>query len=86
MLHLNTDKSTVSILPIQFTNFRRENDEFTWDNIQAAQTENSSMLIDITTDVDDIEIQQRINEFMPYPNFLEIEPGEVTKNVKELMT
>ena len=86
MLHLNTDRSTVSILPIQFTNFRRENDEFTWDNITVAQTENSSMLVDITVDINEEEIQQRINEFMPYPNFLEVEPGEVTKNVKELMT
>jgi hypothetical protein len=57
MLHLNTNNSTVSILPIQFTNFRRENDEFIWDSIQVAQTENSSMLIDITTDVNNEEIQ-----------------------------
>lgn len=86
MLGINTDRATVSILPIKFTNFRREDEKFTWDSIQVPNSENSSMLIDITTDVYNEDIQQRIDEFMPYQNFVEVDPGEVTKNVKDLMT
>jgi hypothetical protein len=37
MLGVNTDNSTVSILPIQFKNFRYENNEFIWDNIKITE-------------------------------------------------
>ena len=86
MLGINTDDASVFILPIQFTNFRREDDEFVWDNIQVPGSENTLTLVDITKEIKDEEIQQRIDEFMPYKNFLEVEPGEVTKNVKDKMT
>jgi hypothetical protein len=86
MLGINTDRSTISILPIQFTNFRRENDEFVWDNIIVTESENVPILTDITEKVKDEEIQSRIDEFMPYKNFLTVEPEEVTKNVKDKMT
>ena len=86
MLGINTDNTTVSILPIQFTNFRRENEEFVWDNIKVTDSKDVPLLIDITNDIQNEEIQQRIDEFMPYQNFLEVEPGEVTKNVKDKMT
>lgn len=86
MLGLNTDRATVSILPIQFTNFRKENGEFVWDQIQVTESETQPLLVDITSDVLNEDIQYRIDEFMPYKNFLEVEPGEVTKNVKEQMS
>lgn len=86
MLGINTDRSTVSILPIQFTNFRHENDKFVWDNIIVTESENVPILTDITEKVKDEEIQSRIDEFMPYKNFLTVEPEEVTKNVKDKMT
>ena len=85
MLGINTDTATVSILPIQFTNFRRENEEFVWDKIQVTESENVPLLVDITAQIQDDEIQRRISEFMPYQNFLDVEPGEVTKNVKDKM-
>ena len=86
MLGINTDNSTVSILPIQFKNFRYENNEFVWDNIKITESDNIPILVDITKEIRNEEIQQRIDEFMPYKNFLEVEPGEVTKNVKDKMT
>ena len=86
MLGINTDEATVSILPIRFDNFRYENEEFVWDKITVDASEDVPMLIDITSQIQDEEIQKRIDEFMPYQNFLDIEPGEVTKRVKEKMT
>lgn len=86
MLGINTDNATVSILPIQFTNFRYDGEEFTWDNIKVAESEDVPILVDITEEITDEEIQQRIDEFMPYKNFLEVEPNEVTKNVHDKMT
>lgn len=86
MLGINTDEATVSILPIRFDNFRYENEEFIWDKITVDASEDVPMLVDITTQIQDEEIQKRIDEFMPYQNFLDIEPGEVTKRVKDKMT
>jgi hypothetical protein len=53
MLGINTDNATVSILPIQFTNFRRENEEFVWDSIKVTESEEFPLLIDITKEVYD---------------------------------
>ena len=86
MLGINTDNATVSILPIQFTNFRRENEEFVWDGVKVTESEEFPLLVDITQEVYDEQIQQRIDEFMPYQNFIEVNPSEVTKNVKDKMT
>lgn len=86
MLGINTDNATVSILPIRFDNFRRENDEFVWDGIKVDSSDDVPMLVDITNEIQEEEIQKRIDEFMPYQNFLEVEPGEVTKRVKDKMT
>jgi len=86
MLGINTDNATVSILPIQFKNFRYDGEEFVWDNIKVTESDDIPILVDITQQIMDEEIQRRIDEFMPYKNFLEVEPGEVTKNVHDKMT
>lgn len=86
MLGINTDNATVSILPIQFTNFRYDGEEFVWDGIKVTESDDVPILVDITQEILNEEIQQRIDEFMPYKNFLEVEPGEVTKNVHDKMT
>jgi hypothetical protein len=85
MLGINTDNATVSILPIQFTNFRYDGEEFVWDSIKVTESEDTPILVDITQEVLNENIQQRIDEFMPYKNFLEVEPNEVTKNVHDKM-
>ena len=66
MLGINTDNATVSILPITFDNFRYENEEFTWDKIKVDVSEEVPMLVDITSEIQEEEIQKRIDEFMPY--------------------
>ena len=85
MLEINTDNATISILPIQFTNFRYDGKEFVWDDIKVTESDDTPLLVDITQEVLNEDIQQRIDEFMPYKNFLSIEPNQVTKNVHDKM-